>query len=402
MSRERLAASLSRRDCLKFIGLPLAGAFGVPTARAADAGALARKRLIVITLNGGNDGLNTLVPWRDPLYRKLRPSVHVKPEGLLTVNDELALHPQLGGLMKMLQAGEVAVLQDVGYPESSLSHFESADVWASGEPRREARHEGWYGRAVMSNRAVFDAARFDACAISFDKSTGFANGRGVPVLIPGPDVFDAPREGLARAAVAADAPEITTRLAELVNEGHDVKQRVLRRLAGAARPKWPLYEEPLAVQTKLAHWFMTQGVAAPLVRIVQDGYDTHANQLPRHATLLGQLDAALVELRRRLVADGLWNDTVVMLHSEFGRRAAQNGYDGTDHGTAGPVFLVGGRLQGGVYGKRAALDRLDGVGNVGFDCDFRRVYSTLVARLWDLPANPLAAAGFAPLDLRLA
>ena len=122
----------------------------------------------------------------------------------------------------------------------------------------------------------------------------------------------------------------------------------------------------------------------------------------RHDELLTDFDSGLARLKQALKAAGAWDDTVILVHSEFGRRPAENGYGGTDHGTAGPVFLIGGKVGGGIHGQRARLDDLDREGNLKSTTDLRAVYSTLVANLWRLPANPFVANGFAPLPLRLA
>ncbi len=399
------SASVSRRDLL----LALAGAAGMglplqfALASQPPSAQLARKHAILFRLHGGNDALNTLIPYRDPLYRALRPTLALSASTLLPVSDELALHPSLTGLMKLFAAGEVAIVQDVGYPHPNLSHFESAAIWdsANTEPGSIARG-GWWGESVNANRAAFDAVRFDAAAVTFDKDVAFASGRGVPVLLANQDVATTLGTKGQRSRVTPDAPETARAIAEMINQGIEVRARVAQRLENVQPPEWAPYEDSFAIQTKLTSWLLAHGVTTPLLRVYQDGFDTHSQLLQRHDALMKAFDSGLLDLKQGLQVAGVWDDTVIVVHSEFGRRPAENGYGGTDHGTAGPVLLIGGKVRGGVYGRRAALDDLDADGNTKFTTDFRAVYSTLLEHLWALPSNPFAAQGFAPLSLPLA
>ena len=390
----------TRRQTLLGLGAAALGLCSSPLksfAASDDALMLTRKRLLLFTLYGGNDGLNTLVPYRDPLYAQLRPTLALDTKTLLPVSDEVALHARMTEVMNMFQAGEVAVIQDVGYPNPNLSHFDSIAVWDSAQPAREQRgNTGWFGELAMRNKPLFNAARFDAAVVSFDQNTGFAQGDQVPILQADRNAFDLTTH-LERITAYDHAPQTVRRLADMINQGIDVNARFAARLKGIARPQWQPYEEPLDVQTKLTEWMINSGVTTPMLALAQDGFDTHAGLLERHDERLHTIDAGLAALRRGLKANGTWNDTVIMVHSEFGRRVAENGFGGTDHGTASPVFLIGGKVKGGIYGQRALLDDLDHDGNLKFTTDYRRVYSTLAANLWQLPANPFAEAGFEPL-----
>jgi uncharacterized protein (DUF1501 family) len=304
--------------------------------------------------------------------------------------------------MRLFQAGELAIVQDVGYPRPNLSHFESGAVWEKADPRGKSAAVGWWGQVVAHNRTAFDGAALDAAAITFEQEAAFAAGRRVAVLRARQDVSEIfapaaapPHEGRGRTGAAHV-------LSELVSDGEAVRARVAHRLRRAPRPAWSPYEQPIDVQVKLTDWFLRHGVLAPVVRLTLGGFDTHSELVERHGALMGALDGALADLRARLRATGVWDDTVVLVHSEFGRRPAENGFGGTDHGTSGPVFLLGGRVQGGIYGARAALDELDGDGNLLHRTDFRRLYATLVSGLFQLSANPFVAQGFEPLRLRFA
>lgn len=399
--------AITRRRALLGLGITAASFAAPAIARAATQAptvpdsALATKHLISFTLYGGNDGLNTLVPYRDPLYRHLRPGIGLPDKALLRLSDDVALHPALTRLMSLYQAGEVALIQDVGCPASTLSHFDAIEVWESASPERAGRDTGWYGRVVAANRAAFDRCHFDAAAISFDRNTGFARGEAMPLLYADRALFDIEATSH-RLRIDATMPSTARALAELVNQGADVQERLMARLHGAVAPDLDPSTHPLDVQITWTEWLLAQGAKAPVYALAQNGYDTHTGLLDRHAALLADFDAAIARLRERLKAIGVWNDVVVLVHSEFGRRVAENIGGGTDHGTAGPVMLIGGRVRGGIYGQRASLDDLDTHGNLRFTTDFRRVYATITDQLWRLNANPFAAAGAAGLPIALA
>ena len=398
------AHAFSRREVL--LGMAGCAALSGPLERALagvpDRNRLRGKRVILYTLFGGNDGLNTLVPHRDALYRHLRPNLGLPEATLLPLTDEVALHPEVTELMKLYQAGEVAIVQDVGYPRPNLSHFESMAIWDSGDPvLGSASSTGWYGDVVVGNRAVFDAAGFDAVAITFDENLAFAAGEGVPVLQANQNISAMLHDERTPPAHAT-ASGTPAKLAAIINEGRAVRARLTRRLAAVKPPQWQPYEEPLDIQSEMTQWFWANGVSTPLIRIHQGGFDMHADLLFRHEQALRTFDRGVAKLRRMLISMGAWDDTVILVQSEFGRRPSENGFGGTDHGTAGPVFLIGGKVQGGLYGRRAALDDLDANGNLKFTSDFREVYSTLLSNLWALPVNPFGVKGFAPIPMRLA
>lgn len=397
------STSLSRRMLLAAMGtaaLPLAQP---QLARAEVASRLLNKRLIIVTLSGGNDGLNTVVPYRDPLYRSLRPSLALPTARCLPISADVALHPALVQMRAIYEAGELSVVQDVGYPSPNLSHFASADIWNAGSTETKNFAEHWYGNAVSDNAQVFVAQDLDCQAMLF--SSGAATGVGNDVV-----AFQASQLPLGNDFEVAQAitPQlqpgagsVVRMLARAPLQNQEIASRIAKRIAGHSAAKTNPAEDGLYQQVALAQWVLARGVKVPLLRLEQGGYDTHSGQLPRQAERLNVLDTALARLRNGLRSEGLWQDSVVLVQSEFGRRAAQNGYDGTDHGAAGPVFLLGGGVAGGVYGQRSALDNLDGLGNLRYGIDFRRLYASVLQDLWQLPVNRLAAAGYAPLDMRL-
>lgn len=366
-------------------------------------GELERRLLIIFTLVGGNDSLNTLIPHADPLYRQFRPTIGLPLDQVLPLDDELALHPNLTQTMKMFQAGELAIIPDVGYPHPNLSHFESAAIWESAKPEPGLMgRTGWWSDLVVSNRAAFDAAQLDTTAISFEREAAFTNGKAVSVWRASQDVRDVLGTLPDLNLPAAERRGLARELADRIQLGFDTRARLVRRLQGARPPVWKPYEEPIDVQLRLTDWFLQHEVRAPVIRLVQDGFDTHSGLRTRHDARMKTVDHALDQLRLSLKSHGRWDDALVMVHSEFGRRPAENGYGGTDHGTGGPVLLAGGGVRGAVHGLRADLNNLDQDGNPRFTTDFRSLYSTIAGTYFKLSANPFADSGFTPLPNLLA
>ena len=393
------SARLSRRACLQAMGsLAL-----LPTPLRAQALAtdrLARKRLIVLMLAGGNDGLNTLVPVRDPLYRRLRPTLALSRHDCLPLNGELALHPALRSLRALHERGEVAVVQDVGYPQPNLSHFVSTDVWHSGNTSPALAREGWWGNLVQDHRSLFDAAGLDAHAMLFTPGNAMARGHGVELFL----ASQLPRGGATPPSAArlrplpATAPSLQRQLAEGIEMQQRIAHRFAQRLAGRPLQVPDETADLLMQQVQLLLAALDRGVAVPLFKLEQGGYDMHSGQRERQAEQFAALDAALATLAAGLRAAGQWDDTLVLVHSEFGRRAAQNGHGGTDHGAAGPAFLLGGKVAGGLYGQMPRLDRLDENGNLVAGTDLRRLYATVAGPWFGLPADRFATQGQAALD----
>lgn len=393
---------MNRRRSLGLMGAALSG-LSLP-ALAAKPTNLGTRRLILLTLIGGNDGLNTVVPYRDPLYRALRPKAGLAAASVLPLNDELALHPALGTAAALYQAGELAVLQDVGYPQARLSHFESAAIWDSADTANGTRAiEGWWAEVVRRNAASFSAAQLDAAAISFSADDMFASGPSVPLLRMRRDLGAFFSEAQATLATSPQSRSgLRGHLAEMVDSGERVRLQVAARLRNAPRPTVPPFSDPIDMQVMLSDWLLSNGVRSPVLRLRLDGFDTHSELLARHGDLMTTLDRGLQQLSTRLRASGLWRDTLIVVSSEFGRRPKENAAQGTDHGTAGPVLLLGGAVRGGIHGQRAALDQLDAEGNLHHTTDFRSLYSTVIDDWFGLPVNPLRERGLASVGGLLA
>ncbi|WKV52443.1 DUF1501 domain-containing protein [Dickeya fangzhongdai] len=398
----------TRRNLLKLFGsLPLVSL--LPTSSLAEnlqelGRQTGRRRLIILELFGGNDALNTLIPYRDPLYRRYRPNLAISPKDWISLNDELAFNPSFKPLGELYQRGELAVIPDAGYPNPSLSHFDSTAIWNTGYVDT-AQRSGWAGRTIAANRSW--AAPHDANGIVFSGSPAFLQEEGIRALeLQDTNALMSSSDMALRPAV--QVPNSATHYIRSLIENHrDISQRIRQKL-NRPNPFERLfrsseygYLEPVYVQGAQLLWLIACNVDTPVFKLGMPGFDLHGSMNELHRPLLHQVATLLMGLRRGLMDIGTWQDTLILVQSEFGRRPEENASGGTDHGTSGVALLLGGALSGGIYGSPSDLGKLDEAGNPYFTTDFRRIYSSIVTDFWRLPHNPLRNEGFEPLALRL-
>jgi len=375
---------MKRREFVKMIAsAPMLATVSPVAWAAAPTGADYRYLLVLIELKGGNDGLNTLVPYADPTYYTLRPKLAIPRDQVVQLSDGVGLHPALAPLLPFWTRRELAVLQGVGYPEPNLSHFRSIEIWDTASKSEEYLQDGWLSR-------TFAAA---------PTPSGFA---ADGVIVGSPDL--GPLAGGGTRAIALANTEQFLRQARLaVPEGQShnkALQHILKVEADivqaasqlnadyAFTTEFPQGQFGNAIKSACQVIANKAGVA--VVRVTLTGFDTHSGQLATQTRLLGELAAGIVALRSALDELSRWKDTLVVTYAEFGRRPKENLSNGTDHGTASVHFALGGRVVGGFYGEQAALDRLSGDGNPAYAIDFRSVYATVLDRLWSVPsAGPL-------------
>ena len=374
-----------------------------PRARAARSSGLAgpvRNRILVLVeLQGGNDGLNTVIPILDPNYRRLRPGLAIDAQEALDVVPELAFHPALKPLVDPFERGEMAVLHSVGYPKPNRSHFRSIEIWDQATASDQYGQEGWVTNALRLH-PTFGQRRSDADAI--------AVGIGNIGPLAGPDTrlvtMREPRQFLAQSESlrSLDArSDVTPALRHLVrtqNEAVAAADAVKRKLTGRERFNRKFAGDPLARGLAIAADLIADGVDIPVWKVTLGGFDTHADQRQRHQRLLANMANALAAFREAMRDLGRWNDTLVATYSEFGRRVGENLSRGTDHGTAAPLFVLGGAVEGGFKGSAPNLADLD-EGDLKAQIDFRQVYASLIAGWWNQPDNFLARQGHRPLGL---
>ncbi len=407
---------LSRRDfvtrgtTLVTLGAAVPGIFG----RAVAEGVLERattaerpgRKLVLVQLAGGNDGLNTLVPFSDNDYRRRRPGIRVADEQLLRIDDRLGLHPALAALEPIWAQRRLAIVQGVGYPNPNLSHFTSMHIWQTGDPTGKLLG-GWLGRYLD-----------DVEAQVHDPFTGFRVGTSAPPelttgatrvlavndaqsyrpVLSGPD---APRkqDALLKLYEAYPAAAPYAALLETsIDEAVETSGKV-RAAAAAYVPAVKYPTTPFGSGLQLLASIIGSGQPLRVGHITLGGFDTHAREGPEHADLLRSLAEGLAAFYADIEAHGQADDVLVLTWSEFGRRVEENASGGTDHGTAAPLFAIGKQVHGGLFGDSVSLSQLDENGNLRYTTDFRRVYATVVERWLGTSAHRMLGDQFEQMDL---
>jgi len=367
------------------------------------------KLLILVELNGGNDGLNTVVPFADPLYYCHRMNIGVRRDQAIQLDERTALHPSLVPLLPMWRAKQLAIVQGLTYPQPNLSHFRSMEIWDTASRSAQYLREGWLTRAFASAPVPTSFAA-DALVLGSPETGPFANGaRTIALASPAqfarasrhvmPVMPVALNEGNPAPAQIGDADSDIVRAADLLRPQPD--QRALK----TAFPQGEFGESIKTAMEALASGDTARsepvpgkGVAA--IRLTLNGFDTHENQPDRHADLLRRFAAGMVAMRDALVELGRWERTMIVTYAEFGRRVYENHDRGTDHGTASAHFVAGGRVAGGLYGQAPQLARLDGNGNLPMGVDFRQLYATVLGpSWWGLDAQTVLQGRFESLPI---
>ncbi len=385
-----------RRLLTTATSLPLAGL--VPAGAMAQSAAAPRV-LILLELNGGNDGLNSVVPYADPAYMAARPKLAVPRDQVLQLDERLGLHPALAPLLPLWRAREMTLALGLGYERPNRSHFRSIEIWNSASTAEETLQEGWLHRVVTeTGAAAAPPAGFTAQGIVLGGPEGPLAGPAITTVV----LRDPRRLDRAAALLAGrDEPLANPALAHILAERSRMQgaaQDIARRLKAAPPLATAFPKTALGRQLQQAASLIGAGAAASVIKVQHSGYDTHAQQAGRHAVLLGELAAGLAAFRTAMIEAGAWRRTLVMTYAEFGRRVAENASGGSDHGTAAPHFLLGGRLRGGILGEQPALDDLEG-GDLKPRLDFRRLYAAVAGDWLGLPPAPASLGRHAPLAL---
>jgi uncharacterized protein (DUF1501 family) len=387
---------LSRRDFLKRSSL-IATSAAVPgfierTAHAAEPGK--DSILVVLEMTGGNDGLNTVIPYRDDDYHRLRPTLGFQAAQVVKVNDDLGLHPALQQMGQMLQQGKLAIVQGVGYPNPDRSHFESMDRWQAGEVTAKTSGTGWLAKSVP-DLAKGKGGGVPVMHVGGDKLPLACRGTTQGVFTVNQDqpfelklgmpgsVEEAARKKLLADVAAVEPGDKSDDLLPFVQRRHLQTYRSVEKLKAilkdqardAARSGFG--PGTLYAKLDLVGRLIEQGFGTRVFYVAIDGFDTHSGQAATHQSLLQQIDQAVAGLFQRLQRTGDDQRTLLMTFSEFGRRAAENGSKGTDHGSGSSLFVVGPGVKAGPCGKHPSLtDLIDG--DLKYHTDFRRVYATLL------------------------
>jgi uncharacterized protein (DUF1501 family) len=365
------------------------------------------KILIVLQLSGGNDGLNTVIPYADDAYHRVRPQLGHAPDAVIKIDDYLGLHPNLALLKKLYDQGLMSIVQGVGYPNPNRSHFRSMDIWHTAQPDRDIVTTGWLGRY------------FDNTCKGDDPHVGVSLSERLPLAMQGeriqPLSFEKPETyrymgrdlqryielNKANKTSATDKSitpqsqlDFLRRTAMDAQLSSDEILRMTRAHAPAAT--YPFGEFGAGLRTIAA--MINGGLPTRVYYVSLGSFDTHAQERNTHDRLMQQLAEGLAAFWSDLAAQKNDDRVLMMTFSEFGRRVEQNASGGTDHGAAAPMLLFGKSIHPGLIGKHPSLTDLD-QGDLKYAIDFRSVYAGVLEKWLVTPAAPILGAGFEPLAI---
>lgn len=361
------------------------------------------KALVVIQLSGGNDCLDTVVPYTNGLYYDFRRTIHIAPEDVLPLDQELGLHPSMGPIKGLWDEGQVAIIQGIGYPHPDRSHFRSMDIWHTAEPDKIGR-EGWLGRAIRTLDPRGDNV---LTGVNFGNGLPRALGcRGVPVASVGnletyglfPDLQEeharqVALETFSRMYGAAGKDTVKGFLGQTAAEA--LKGADILRTAPAAYTSTVAYDNTgIAKNLKSMAQVLCADLGTRIYYTQHASFDTHSGELATHAKLWQEVSGAVGSFVADLREHGRADEVVIFIFSEFGRRIRDNG-SGTDHGSGGAAFVIGQPVHGGLYGEYPSLrveDQLEG--DLHYNNDFRCTYATLLEQWLGLEAAPIINGQF--------
>ncbi len=362
------------------------------------------RTLIVVQMAGGNDGLSTVIPFTDSLYKKMRPTLAIPDAKVLPLDGRLGFHPNLAPLKKLWDEGHLAVIEGVGYPNQSLSHFQAMDIWQTLDLNGNGS-EGWLGKLV-SGWVDKDGHPFNAMDIGVQTAQALSSiSAQVPTLtsIPAYRLAADPTDGdngnarlQALMKLYNSYPKTSPYAALLDTTALNAQEggRQLHQADSLYHSTVTYPKNSFAAGLKILAETIVQELGLRVGYVTLGGFDTHANQQATHDALMTTLADGLSAFYSDLVQHGKADNVVVMTWSEFGRRVEENGSLGTDHGTAAPLFVMGNAVNKGIFGEPPSLSNLDYSGNLKYTTDFRSVYATVLDRWLGASSKDVLGASF--------
>jgi uncharacterized protein (DUF1501 family) len=349
--------------------------------------------LILLELNGGNDGLNTVVPYTDPQYYQLRPQLAIARDSLLPLSEKLAFNPALEALMPAWKANELGIILGVGYASPNRSHFRSIEIWETGSDSDEVLQQGWLARLFSQTPPP---RAYAADGIVIGRTPGPLQGghtrtvimRDAQQFIHQTQSVQAPSNTVGNAALS--------HILDVQRELYEASSVLQQKLARAPRLDVVFPKTAIGRQLETAALILASATPVAVIKTSHGSFDTHSHQRGQQDRLLAELAAALMAFRQAMQSARLWDRVLVLSYSEFGRRAAENGSHGTDHGTAAPHLVLGGRVKGGFYGEQPSLTQLRD-GDLQHHVDYRSLYATVARNWWQLRDDPFSRV-YPPLD----
>ncbi len=359
--------------------------------------------LVVINFQGGNDGLNTVVPFGMPEYYRYRPSIGVPQNDVLRIDDTFGLNPVLAPFKKMYDGGNVAIVHGVGYPDPDHSHFRSTEIWQTAQPKGY-ESTGWIGRyldsASLPKNNLFNAVALSNVLpeIMISKTTDVPAIDALRGYGLRSDKTSGNREAFHEFVRDTTVPfrsPFLSKVAEIEDHAQRGAEELPKLVAGyQTQATYPA--TPLGRSLALAAQIVGSKLGTRVLYVQHGSFDTHVTQKQTQERLLGDFANAISAFYQDLAAHGNDKRVLTMTFSEFGRRAAENASRGTDHGEAAPVFMIGGGVKGGLYGQHPNLNRLN-AGNLAFTTDFRQVYATVLERWLGRPSAAIVGGTFPTL-----
>lgn len=397
---------MKRRDFLRNTAFTTAGAFMVPAfmkpfeALALDELSL-YKNLVVVQLSGGNDGLNTVVPFGNDIYYQKRNGIAIKPNQVIKLNDMQGLNPALSALQEINDQGWMTIINDVGYPNPDRSHFRSMDIWQTASDANQFLSTGWIGRYLDSN---CQTCQYPYTAIEVDDSLSLAlkgaGKKGIALKDPAA-LYRNTNEPFFKSMLQNDKAHL-----DEDNLGYLYKTMIetsssasyIQNTSKIYQSKAEYPNTGFANQLKTVSKFISSGLKTRVYYVSLSGFDTHVNQNAQQNRLLQQYAEGMNIFLKDLKANNKLDDTLVITFSEFGRRVEQNASNGTDHGTANNLFVFGGRLKKqGIYNAAPNLTDLDN-GDLKYQIDFRQVYGTILDKWLDVNNAQILNKRFNTMD----
>jgi uncharacterized protein (DUF1501 family) len=390
--------------------------------------------LVVLQMAGGNDGINTVVPYSNDFYHRARPTLGHKADSVLKINDDIGFHGAMKGFKELYDGGELSVVQGVGYPNPNRSHFRSTEIWQTASDSEKIEKYGWLGRyfdnacagadpavgVTIGNQlpeSFFAAKPKGVCFNNPQNYRFIANGNGTeesykklnelemsaPLPDGGPAMDDNPNSGGSIAMLPAGMPMTGGRAVDFITRtALDAQQSSdeIRGIAARVQNQATYPGSVLGNSLKLVAKLIGGGLPTRIYYVSQGGYDTHTNQLNSQQRLLGDLGDSMKAFVDDMKAQGNMQRVLVMTFSEFGRRVSENANGGTDHGAAAPMFIVGNKVKAGLLGAYPSLAPSDLFeGDIKYTTDFRSVYAGVLENWLKTKSAPILGKQFPPLQV---
>ncbi|MDP7425047.1 MAG: DUF1501 domain-containing protein, partial [Rhodospirillales bacterium] len=343
------------------------------------------RTVVLVELKGGNDGLNTVVPFTDQKYYDIRPTLAIPRDKVLKKTDKLGFNPAFAPLMPLWESKQMAVVLGVGYPHPNLSHFRGINIWNSASDAETFLENGWIARLFEES---MPGSSFAAEGINLAHNpAGAVEGGKFRVI-----TLEKRLDKLLRQAgriQPGDAPMASSAMTHILKQRRDLRgaaDNIIAKQIEKVDFSADFSSSKLGTQFATAARLLVSGVKVPVIKLTIGKFDTHAGQEPLHAGLLSDIATNVAAFAKLMKAKSLWGKVTVMSYSEFGRRPYENNSKGTDHGTVAPHFLFGGKVNGGFYGEQSPLNDLDNQ-NLKYRVHFREIYASVAREWWGLNAG---------------